>query len=174
VAVSLSARDRQALDLIAEDLAASDPRFAAKLSAFSKLTDGGEMPARERILAGRPAPIRGLLVRDSRSEGRTRPRRPLYLVTLVIWLVISVALISVALVLSHSGTAAACARGGATGCAKANRPVPSAPRLPVGQNGLYGQYGETSQSNQNALINQINQINRNAHNSQYGAGFLGP
>jgi hypothetical protein len=155
--VSLSAHDKEALDLIEEGLAGSDPRFAAKLSAFSQLTDGGEMPARERIrAAGRPAAFRGLLFRDSRPGRRTRPRRPLYWVTVAVWLSISVTMIAVALVLSHS-SAATCARGQGTGCA--NRSAPSAPRVPAGQN---------VKNSQNVKNGQ------NVENGQYGTGFLGP
>lgn len=157
MAVSLSARDKEALDLIEEGLAGSDPRFAAKLSAFSRLTDGGEMPARERIrAAGRPSAFRGLLLRDSDSGRRTRPRRSFYWVTLIVWLLISAAMVSVALVLSHSGPPA-CARGQGTGCA--NRSVPSAPRVPAGHKGQTGQTGQEGGTGQAG---------------QYGTGFLGP
>ncbi|HEX6448524.1 MAG TPA: DUF3040 domain-containing protein [Trebonia sp.] len=142
--MSLSAHDKEALDLIAEGLAASDPRFAAKLSAFTKLTDGGEMPARERIRAAtRPTAFRGPLMRGSRPGGRTRPRRPLYWITVAVWLLISATMISLALILSHSG-APACARGQGTGCANRSVPaapsrsVPSAPSVPADQNGQEG------------------------------------
>jgi Protein of unknown function (DUF3040) len=136
VAVSLSAHDKEALDLIEEGLAASDPRFAAKLSAFTQLTDGGEMPARERIrAAARPTAFRGPLMRGSRPGRHTWPRQPLCWVTVAVWLLISATMLSLALILSHSG-AAACARGQATGCA--NRSVPSAPSVPAGQNDQYG------------------------------------
>jgi hypothetical protein len=135
--VSLSARDRQALDLIEEGLAGADPRFAAKLSAFSRLTDGGEMPARERIQADtRPTTLRGLPPHGLRPGRRKRPRRPSTGAAVTVLLLISLAVISVALVLGHSGAAAACPRHSGAGCA--NRAVPSAPRVPAGQTGFLG------------------------------------
>jgi hypothetical protein len=139
VAVSLSAHDKEALDLIAEGLAGSDPRFAAKLSAFSRLTDGGEMPVREQIqAAGRPSAFRGPLLRASGPARRTRPRQTFYRVTVAVWLLISVAMVSVALVFSHSGTTA-CARGQDSGCASRSAPsAPSAPSVPAAQQGQYG------------------------------------
>lgn len=121
--MSLSAHDRQALNEIEEWLASTDPHFAAKLSAFCRLTDGEAMPARERIRALRrrtdSKAIRELLSGGSQArlprrsgmrrargaEPRARRSR-LSALTAVIWLVISFALITVALVLSHSGSAA--------------------------------------------------------------------
>lgn len=127
--MSLNAHDRHALDLIEEGLADSDPRFAAKLSAFSRLTDDGEMPARERIGAGRlHSP--GLAVRGLLSGGPARQRRVLYVTAIAVWLSISVMLISVALVLSHSGSATACTEWRGTACA--GRATPTAPPVPAG------------------------------------------
>ena len=47
-AMSLSAREQQALDSIKSGLAGSDPELAALLSAFTRLASGEEMPDRER------------------------------------------------------------------------------------------------------------------------------
>jgi len=159
--VSLSAHDKEALDLIEEGLGATDPRFAALLSAFSQLTDGGEMPARERIRgAGRPSAFRGLLYRDSRPGRHTRSRQTFYWVTVAVWLLISAAMVSVALVLSHSGPAA-CARGQGTGCA--SRSAPSAPRVLAGHKGQTGGTNQTGGANQTGQEGGTNQT-----------GFLGP
>jgi hypothetical protein len=49
--MSLSARDRQALDSIEDQLAGSDPRMASLMATFTRLTSGEEMPAREDIRA---------------------------------------------------------------------------------------------------------------------------
>lgn len=126
--VSLSARDRQALEEIEEELGGSDPRFAAKLSAFSRLTDDGEMPARERIRAGRRrAAGRALLF----PVGGERPRRSVFMwISVTIWLVISAALLSVALVLSHTAGTASCAQWKGLLCV--HRVVPSAPASHTG------------------------------------------
>jgi hypothetical protein len=70
--VSLSARQQRTLDLIAEQIAGSDPELARSLAAFDRNP-------------GRP--------------GRTS-QLARYLV--VIWAVLAVALITVALLLSHS------------------------------------------------------------------------
>lgn len=111
--MSLNARDRQALSLIEEDLTHSDPRFAARLTAFSRLTDGEEMPARERI----------------------RPffsRRYLCWIAGIAWLVISMAMLAVALLLTHASTAAGCAGGrSAVRCGQVTCPRAATP-LPVG------------------------------------------
>lgn len=127
MAVSLNAHDRRALDLIEEELAGSDPRFAAKLSAFTRLTEGGEMPARERIRSGRRR-VRAL--RGLRPGTHGRPRWSLYRTMLAVWLSISLALILIALGLSHAGTTAACSQWRGLVCV--SRTAPSAPPVPAG------------------------------------------
>jgi hypothetical protein len=47
--MSLSAREEQALECIADRLAGSDPGLAAMLATFTRLTSGEEMPAREAV-----------------------------------------------------------------------------------------------------------------------------
>jgi hypothetical protein len=109
-AVSLSAHDRRALDLIQEDLAAADPALAAMLSAFNRLADGEEMPGRERIrehgrretgrsfratLAARP----GTCWRDAGTQRWV----------ILTWLAVTLLLLTLALVASHAGSAASCA-----------------------------------------------------------------
>ena len=58
--MSLSAREQNALDSIKDKLASSDPTLVARLTIFTRLATGEEMPARER---SRPAPgeLSGLL-----------------------------------------------------------------------------------------------------------------
>ena len=119
--MSLNARDRQALSLIEEELASSDPRFASRLSAFARLADGEGMPARERI---RP---------DKRIGAFFRSRRCLCWTAGAVWLAVSLALIVVALVLSHISTPSACAQWQGLVCAQ--RSAPSAPRAPGGHGG---------------------------------------
>ena len=51
--MSLSAREQHALDCIADELSGTDPKLASMLTAFTRLTAGEEMPARESIRPGR-------------------------------------------------------------------------------------------------------------------------
>jgi DUF3040 family protein len=109
--MSLNAHDKHALDKIEERLADTDPRFAARLSAFSRLADGSTMPERERI---RPGP--------KRTFGRSGR---LAWATVAGWLVISLGLIAVALIASH--TDGGCKQGQAASCASrdANPALPN-------------------------------------------------
>jgi len=120
--MSLSARDRHALNAIREGLAGSDPDLASFLSTFSRLTADEEMPPREQI---RP---RWYLIRSTgrhragrgtRSLGRrVGPARMMMLA----WLVVAVTLVSVAVVLSNRGPAT-CKMSWPMGCAL---PAPAA------------------------------------------------
>src|SRR6202161_4798953 len=49
---SLSTSEQQALDSIKDDLASCDPALAARLTIFTRLASGEEMPARENVQAG--------------------------------------------------------------------------------------------------------------------------
>jgi len=63
--MSLSAREQHALDCIADELSGTDPKLASMLTAFTRLTAGEEMPARESIRPGRAW-------RTGRRRGRAR------------------------------------------------------------------------------------------------------
>jgi hypothetical protein len=105
--MSLGARERHALDSIEHGLAYSDPRLAALLATFARLTSGEDMPARERIeTAGWPArlwprPGQGPVPRR-RPAHRVGHRRGWQAMTLV-WLVLTVTLATVALAVGHNG-----------------------------------------------------------------------
>jgi hypothetical protein len=124
--VSLSAHDRHELGALEQELAASDPQLAAMLSTFSRLTAGEAMPGRERIPKPQPPTVTqaafGLFPhrpawRGSRGSRRRRLLiRLLRISPLAAWLVISAALLTVAVVLSHSGGNTTCARWLATAC----------------------------------------------------------
>lgn len=86
--MSLSGRDRQALDAIAGRLAMSDPGLAGLMATFADLASGQEMPARERIAA---APRR---MYERLGAGRFA----------LLWLAITVVLIVVGLVASGGST----------------------------------------------------------------------
>lgn len=111
--MSLNSRDRQTLSQIEEDLAWSDPRFAARLSAFSRMANGEGMPARERIRQ-RIGPFSGGRWWLRWTGGAW-----------IVWLVISMALLTVAIVLSHSGPAYGCAQWQGLSCTQ--RSAPTAP-----------------------------------------------
>lgn len=105
--MSLSAHDRHELDLIEEALAGTDPRFAAKLSAFSRLADGEAMPERERIRAQRQHAA-GRAWAGARRGHRGMPAGGW--ITIAAWLLISLALVSAALAFGHPGSTAECAQ----------------------------------------------------------------
>jgi len=153
--MSFTELERQALGSIADGLAGSDPRLASMLNIFSRLAAGEEMPAGEkiRIRRGRPAARRPR--RDRRHARRgtvfpqarrryTRLGRPQAM--LLLWAVISVALVAVALALNTSGHRT-CIRSMGTAC-----PSPSAPphaaadsgKLPAADTGSVAPSGEGS------------------------------
>ncbi len=108
--MSLSAREQQALDVIAEQIAGSEPKLASKLATFTRLTAGEDMPVRETILAAatrRP---------DASDLFRLSPRPGLRGPALLLWLVMAVALIAVALVIS-SGSQGVCTKSRLAACA---------------------------------------------------------
>ncbi len=110
--MSFTELERQALGSIEDGLARSDPRLASMLNIFSRLAAGEEMPTGEkiRIRRGRPAarrprrarrhPRRGIaLPQPHRLYARLGGAQPM----LLLWAVISAALLAVALALNTSG-----------------------------------------------------------------------
>jgi Protein of unknown function (DUF3040) len=101
--MGLSVREQRALHSIEAGLAASYPRLASRLAAFTRLTAGEAFPAPEHIRAHR--------LREWVHWPLAWP-----LAWPLVWLVASVALISVGLAVSHGGggtcavQAASCAR----------------------------------------------------------------
>ena len=128
--MSLNEPHRQALGSIADGLAGSDPRLASMLNIFSRLAAGEEMPAREKIpvrrrrpAAHRPRRARRRL-RRSMACPQTRRRYPRLgrqQAMLVLWAVITAALLAVALALNTSGHKT-CVRSMGTECPAS--PVP--------------------------------------------------
>jgi hypothetical protein len=115
-AMSLSAWEQQTLDSIKDGLAGSDPQLAALLTTFTRLASGEEMPVQEEIPAGS-----GRTIRRSRRSRRHRCRagrgprsRPmperarLQWIVMLVWLVITVAMITVAVVMTRGGSQGAC------------------------------------------------------------------
>lgn len=116
--MSLSAWEQQALESIKNRLAGSDPDLAALLSAFSRLAADEEIPDRETISAGSRRVFRRLRRARSRSRLRRAFRRLGFQRTalLVLWPLITAALIAVALALNVGGNRGTCTETAALIC----------------------------------------------------------
>ena len=122
--MSLNEPDRQALGCIEDGLACSDPRLASMLNIFTRLVVGEEMPAREKTRARR-----GRLAAHRPRRARRHPRRGIALpqarhvyqrlgwqqAMLLLWAVVSAALLAIALALNTSGHNA-CIQSMGTAC----------------------------------------------------------
>jgi hypothetical protein len=113
--MGLSTREQQALDSIKDDLASCEPALVARLTLFTRLASGEEMPAREKIRVGvrrqvrrsRPAP---------RHTRRAYRRLGLRQAVLLLWLMANIALIVVALACGRGGGQGTCTGSWATTC----------------------------------------------------------
>jgi len=125
--MSLSARDRRALDSIRDQLNGSDPHLAGLLGTFARLTAGEEMPSRERIRARwrSGAGHRPRHRRTSRlgSSGRGFGGLGLGGAVTLLWLLVTVTMITVAIVLSTSSADVRCQASWTVACAD---PAPGA------------------------------------------------
>jgi hypothetical protein len=106
--VSPSSRDRYVLNAISDSLAASDPDLAGLIGTFTRLTAGEDMPTREQIRAR----WRRVPGSTHRLWLRLGPAGALIL----LWVVVTAAMISLAVAFS-SGGVAACKAPWAMGCA---------------------------------------------------------
>jgi hypothetical protein len=113
--LGLNAHDRQALAQIEEALADADPKFAAKLSSFSRLVDGEPALERERIRDGR-RPAAGQSI-CGLSPDRPRAFRLLYVVAAAMALVLTVTMIAIVTISRTSGKGT-CAEWTADTCVK--------------------------------------------------------
>jgi hypothetical protein len=122
--MTLSTWERQALDSIKDGLARSDPRLAAQLGTFTRMVSGEDMPAQEKIAASARRTI-PCSQRKPRQRGRAGAcacsRSSLGLVdaqwaVMLLWLVITVAVITVALVSNRGGSAGTCTESWSTIC----------------------------------------------------------
>lgn len=122
--MSLSAWEQRTLDSIKDGLTDSDPRLVALLATFTRLASGEEMPAREKIRVGirRAARCSRRKRRHPRRDWGARRARQVYRrmgyqrIGLLVWLMMAVTLISVALILSHSGGQSECSESWAGIC----------------------------------------------------------
>ena len=130
--MSLSTWEQRALDSIKDGLADSDPRLVTLLTTFTRLTSGEEMPVREKIRVTSPRTIRyarrkRLGPRGAAAGGQGRPvhhRLGLQRAVLLLWLLITMALIAVGLSFSRGGSQGTCTETWATFCADST-PTPS-------------------------------------------------
>lgn len=129
--MSLNAHDRQALAQIEEELGGGDPKFAARLLAFSRLADGEAMPESEQIPGAR-RPAIGPALRGLRP-GQPGARRLMYWAAVALVVAVTLAVISFALASGQGGTRGVCTGWPAGSCAR--QAAPSAP-APSGQKGL--------------------------------------
>ena len=129
--MSLTEPETQALGSIADGLTGSDSRLTSMLTIFSRLAAGEEMPVREKIPVRRRRPAAHRPRRTRRYPRRRiafpEPRRPYaglgwQQAMLLLWAVISAALLTAALALNASGHKT-CARSTGTACTS-----PSIPR----------------------------------------------
>ena len=111
--MSLSAWEQQALDSIKDGLASSDPTLVARLTIFTRLASGEEMPTREKIQVGSREAVRRSRPRPVHTGQRLGLRQT---VPLLLWLVTTVALIAVALVYNRGGNQGTCTGSRATFC----------------------------------------------------------
>ena len=97
--------ERQALTSIQSVLGHTDPKLALLLATFSRLASSEEMPEHERVRSPlRHPPYRR---RSRRGRGKALYRgRGLQRAAILIWLLTSITLITVAVILSNRGPAA--------------------------------------------------------------------
>jgi hypothetical protein len=111
--MSLSSWEQQALDAIRDGLASSDPPLVARLTIFTRLASDEEMPAREKIPAGSRRAIQRSRFEVRRVDQRLGLQGAMLL---LLWLVTSVALITVALA-NNRGSQGTCPGSWPTSCA---------------------------------------------------------
>ena len=95
--------EHEALESVQNALGHTDPRLASLLATFSRLASSEEMPAHEKVRS----PLRHPSRRRSRPRRGKVPHRHRSLQRAVIltWLITSIAMITVAAILSHGGPA---------------------------------------------------------------------
>lgn len=131
--MSLTPWEDQILDSIKDRISKSDPGLAARLAIFTKLAADEQMPLRENIQVPRRAfrrPGRRWQRRLQRMVrapvSRARHRFGYQRLGLVLWLVVSIALVTTALLLNPGAHGAGCTLASAVACANP-APAPSSP-----------------------------------------------
>jgi hypothetical protein len=120
--MSLNAWEQQALDSIRDGLTSSDPTLVARLTMFTRLASGEEMPAGEKLQASmqRSRP-------ESRNPRRARLRQA---VPPLLWLAITFALIAVALAYNRGDSQGVCSGSWVTLCSDKTSASGSIPGIP--------------------------------------------
>ena len=96
--------EHRALDSIQSALGHTDPKLASLLAMFSRLASSEQMPAHEKVRS----PLRHLPHRRRSRPRRGQPphrQRSLQRAAVVTWLLTSIAMITVAVILSRGGPA---------------------------------------------------------------------
>ena len=140
--MSLSAKDRQALGSIQDQITGSDPQLASLMTMFTRLASGEKMPGLEDIRPGAPWP-RAVVGRAAARTPRALSRRTRRLsrqpALYLLWLTVAITLITVTLTINRGGGTRSCtqSRAGLGACA-GQMPVdsphpglPSAGRAPA-------------------------------------------
>ena len=96
--------EHQALDSIQSALGRADPKLASLLATFSRLASSEEMPAHEKVRSPLRHPAHRRRSRPRRGKVPYR-HRSLQRAVIVTWLITSIAMITVAVVLSRGGPA---------------------------------------------------------------------
>jgi hypothetical protein len=134
--MSLSARDRQALGSIQDQITGSDPQLASLMTMFTRLASGEEMPALEDIRAGGPRPraaVGRTAARTPYALSRRARRRLSRLPALyVLWLTVAITLITVTLAINCGGGTGSCTQswagmGACSGQLPTDSPRPGLP-----------------------------------------------
>jgi hypothetical protein len=96
--------EHQALDSIQSALGYTDPKLASLLATFTRLAASKEMPAHEKVrsFSGPPAAPPPVTPAPGKVPHRDRS---LQLAVILIWLITSIAMITVAVILSRGGPA---------------------------------------------------------------------
>ncbi|MGH3204293.1 MAG: hypothetical protein ACRDOA_01605 [Streptosporangiaceae bacterium] len=100
--MSLSARDQQSLDDIADSLADAAPKLAGMLATFTRLTSDEEMPADEEVAVVRPV-TRGAPGLFRRSALRRTPS--------ALWILAAIAMLAIAAAISVAASRGARGNG---------------------------------------------------------------
>jgi len=131
--MSLHPREEQILASIKDTIVSSDPRLAALMTTFTKLAAGEDMPLRETLPAQRRIARRPHGMRPQHGwpastphGARTRRGSGHQRLVLVLWFLISAALITTALAFSRGGHGTACTQPWSALCASPS-PAPSSP-----------------------------------------------
>ena len=98
--MSISQREQTALDAMENVLARSSPELASMLTIFSRLTEGEQMPVRERVRPASGDLVMGVAV-AGRIGVRLTPRHLSREAWRWLWLVAVVALVALALTFGH-------------------------------------------------------------------------